>query len=123
MNEFLKDIGNLQDIINEKFVGKTIYYIGNQCDKWSCDEYDERCDIGCQKLKTPIIKSLVICNVYFKQVDFPDNTIKNYVILSDGHIDEVCLSIDDLGKSVFLSESDAKLYLESHDIKDIEMHY
>lgn len=123
MNEFLKDIGELQDIINEKFIGKTIYYIGSQCDKWFCDEYDERCDIGCEKIKTPEIKSLFIRNVYFKQVEFQDNTIRNYVILSNGHIDEVCLSINDLGKSVFLSESDAKLYLESHNIEDIEIHY
>ena len=113
-------IGKSENLIFSNIVGQTIYFFGSQCHKWDCHEWNERCDIGCEKLKTPEIRNIIVTEMLFRQVKTIQNEIKQYVLIGNG---ETKFNVNDLNTDFFTSESDAKAYLDSHELKDIHIHH
>lgn len=113
-------ICHTENLIFSNIIGQTIYFFGSHCDKWNCNEWDERCDIGCEKLITPKIKHITINQMSFKQFTTNKNELKNKVYIGN---DDLRFDVNDLNKEFFLSENEAQKFLDSHETKDIHIHH
>ena len=113
-------ICHAENLIFSNIIGQTIYFFGSHCDKWNCDEWNERCDIGCEKLKTPKIKHITICEMKFKQITTAQNTIKKRIFIGN---DEISFNVNDLNENFFLSEKDAQHFLDTHKPEEIRIYH
>lgn len=82
-------------------IGDTIWFADTECKGCECLEYEDNCDISCEKLKKPIIKNSVIKEIKIKGNGF--DSIQD----TDGNV----FLLTDINKKFFIGEN-AKEVLE-----------